>query len=312
MKTTGWKWGAVGVLGAALVACVPAPLRAQPGAQLQVGARLSAPAITTVTGETLYRPPGPGALLVTTDTPAFVSSLVLTSGQPVQVVTVGAVPAGTDVPVALPAASGFTQVYTVASVQPLDVSAAQGARSLDDAARAVQAAAQGLPAGAYTVATTTYTVGRFGTLRVTASEPGAEVRVDGHPAGYAPVEIPDVPVASVTVSVSAPGLSGHSQRVTVTENGVTEVRAVLAPLMGTLSVSSDVPAQVLVGGRVAGQVPGDGRALRVSLRPGTVGVNVLPLDPALRPQNLLVRVRASQVTTIRCTLSAGVYGCVTP
>lgn len=306
-----WIWG-VAALTAALVACVPAPLRAQTGALLRVEAQLSDTAISTVTGETLYRPPGPGALLVTTDRPAYVSSLVLTSGQPVQVVSVGAVAAGTAVPVRLPPSSGFTQVYTVASLQPLDVSTAQGARSLDEAGRDVQVAAQNLPAGAYTVATTTYTVGRFGTLRVVASEPGAEVRVEGHLAGYAPLTIPDVPVGSVAVTVTAPGLSSRSQRVNVPENGVAEVRAVLVPITGTLSVASDIPAQVLIDGSSAGQVPGRGKPLRVALRPGTVGVNVLPLDRALKPQNLLVRITATQVTTIRCALDAGVYGCRTP
>ncbi|WP_309571633.1 PEGA domain-containing protein [Deinococcus sp.] len=299
-------------LVAALVACVPAPLRAQEGAQLRIGARPSAPAVATITGETLYRPPGPGALLVTTDRPAFVSALFLTSGQPVQVLSVGAVAAGVEVPLRLPVSTGFTQVYTVASVEPLDVSAAQGARSLDDAGWAVQAAARALPAGAYTVATTTFTVGRFGTLRVAASVAGAEVRVDGHLAGYTPVTIEDVPVGSAVVSVTAPGLSSWAQRVTVPDNSVVEVRAVLTPPTGTLSVASDVSAQVLVGGSVAGQVTAADRPLRVNLRPDTVGVNVLPADPTLKPQNLLVRIRARQVTTIRCTLNAGTYGCQTP
>ncbi|WP_295823476.1 PEGA domain-containing protein [uncultured Deinococcus sp.] len=312
MKTAGGSWAMVAALGGVLVACVPAPLRAQAGAQVHVGVRLSAPAVTTVTGETLYRPPGPGALLVTTDRAAYVSSLVLTAGQPVQVVTVGAVGAATEVPVRLPPTSGFTQVFTVASVVPLDVTGAQGARTLDDAGRAVQAAAANLPAGAYTVTTTAFTVGRFGTLRVVASVPGAEVRVDGRLAGYAPVTIPDVPVGSVTVSVSAPGLADRSQRVTVTENGVVEVRAVLAPITGTLSVSSDVPARVLVGGSAVGQVAGAGQPLRVKVRPGTVGVNVLPINPALAPQNLLVKITASQVTSIRCGTEAGAYTCKTP
>lgn len=311
MKTSAWMWAVVGTLGAGLVACVPAPLRAQPGAQVQVTARLSAPAVATLTGETLYRPPGPGALLVTTDRAAFVSALVLTAGQGVQVVAAGAVPAGAEVPVRLPPSAGFTQVFTVASVEPLDVSGAQGARSLEDAGRAVQRAAQALPAGAYTVTTTAFTVGRFGTLRVVASEPGAEVRVDGQLAGYAPVVIPDVPVGSVTVSVSAPDRATRSQRVTVSEQGVTDVRAVLAPVTGTLSVTSDVPAQVLVDGGVAGQVS-SGRPVRVTVRPGTVGVNVVPVDRTLGAQNLLVRITGSRVTAIRCAVTAGTYGCVTP
>jgi hypothetical protein len=312
MKTSRWLWGAGVALGAVLAACVPAPLRAQAGAQLQISARLSGPAVTTVTGETLYRPPGPAALLVSADRPAYVSSLVLTGNQPVQVIAAGPVAAGREVSVPLPPSTGFTQVYTVASLQPLDLSAAQGARSLDDAGRAVQGAARSLPAGAYTVTTTVFTVGRFGTLRVTASEPGAEVRVDGHLAGVAPLTLTDVPVGSVTVSVSVPGASTQSQRISVPEDGVAEVRAVLVPITGTLSVASDVPAQVIVAGRVAGQALTRARPLLVTLRPGTVGVNVVPLDTTVKPQNLLVRIRARQVTTIRCTFDTGAYGCVTP
>lgn len=306
MNQLGWSL----LLAGLLAGCAPAALRAQPGAQLRVETRLATPPLDTVTGEQLYRGPGPGALLIQTDRPAFVTSLFVPAEGGVRVLPSGAVRGGETVSLPLPGTPGFTQVFTVASLAPVDLSAAQGARTLEAAAQAVQAATRSLGAGAYTVATTTYTVGRFGSLEVTAPLPGAEVRVNGRLVGRTPLLLPEVPVGSVVVSVSRAGFTEFSQRVNVQPETATAVRASLRPITGTLQVTSGVPARVIVDGRLAGQAGPDG--LSLALRPGTVGVNVVPLDSALKPQTLLVRIRADQATPIDCAVVAGEYSCRTP
>lgn len=310
------RWGWTLVLAGVLAGCAPAALRAQPGALLRVDTRLATPPLKTVTGEELYREPGPGALLVRSDRAAFVTSLFVPAGGGVQVLPLGPVPANETLSLPLPAAQaergGFTQVYTVASLAPLDLSAAQGATTLEGAGRVVQAATRSLGTGAYTVSTTTYTVGRFGSLEVSASPPGSEVRVNGTLVGRTPLLLPDVPVGSVVVSVSRSGFGDVSQRVNIQQNTTTPIRASLQPITGRLRVTSDVPARVIVDGRPAGQTP-----LDLALRPGTVGVNVVPLEstppgPTLRPQNLLVRIVSRQATSIACGVVAGEYTCRTP
>ena len=309
-----WSWSLA--LAGVLAGCAPAALRAQPGALLRVDTRVATPPLKTVTGEELYREPGPGALLLRVDRPAFATSLFVPAGGGVQVLPLGPVPANETIRLPLPAVQagrgGFTQVYTVASLAPLDLAAAQGAATLEEAGRVVQAATRSLGAGGYTVSTTTYTVGRFGSLEVSASPPGAEVRVNGRLVGRTPLLLPDVPVGSMVVSVSLGGFGDVSQRVTIQPDTTTPIRATLQPITGTLQVTSEVPARVIVDGRPAGQTP-----LNLALRPGTVGVNVVPLEATatgatLRPQNLLVRIVGRQSTPITCAVVAGEYTCRTP
>ncbi|CAM3516168.1 PEGA domain-containing protein [Deinococcus frigens] len=284
-----------------LSACVPAPLRAQPQAQVQVQATLTPAPVQAVTGEDgLYRPPGPSALHLRTDRPAFVTAVLVPQSGGAQVIAVGAVPAGTPVTVALPGTQGFTQVFTVSSLSPLDLGAAAGVRSLDDVARVVQAAAAGRPAGSYTVATTVYRVVNFGTLEVTASRPGAEVRVNGRRVGSAPLILRDVPEGQVTVAVAHGGFDTVSQRVSVGPDTTTRVTAQLRPETGGLRVDSDVPARVLIERQEGGITP-----LRLRVRPGVIGVNVVPIktvppDPAARTETLLVRVKVREDTVIVC------------
>lgn len=303
MKRWGWTLALAGVLAG----CAPAPLRAQPGALLRLETQVATLPLKTVTGEELYREPGPGTLLVRVDRPAFVTSLFVPTRGGVQVLPLGPVPAKDTVRLPLPATQGFTQVYTVASLAPLDLSAAQGAATLEEAGRVVQAATRSLGAGAYTVATTTYTVGRFGALEISASPPGSEVRVNGRLVGHTPLLLPDVPVGSVVVSVSSSGFGDVSQRVNVQPDVTTPIRARLQLITGRLRVTSDVPARVIVDRRLAGQTP-----LDLALRPGTVGVNVVPLNSTLQPQNLLVRIVGRQTTLITCAVVAGEYTCRTP
>lgn len=284
------------VLGTVLSACVPAPLRAQPGAQVTVHTALSPAPVRAATGETgLYRAPGPASLDLRTDRPAFVTVVALPQGGGAQLRAVGPVAAQTAVAVALPPTRGFTQVFTVTSLAPLDLGAAAGASSLDEVARVVQRQAASLPAGSYTVATTVYRVVDFGTLEVTASVPGAEVRVNGRRVGHTPLTLPDVPEGQVTVQMSRSGYDSVSQIVNVGADVVSRVAADLRPETGTLRVDSDVAARVLIGGTLAGPTP-----LRVRVRPGVVNVNVVPVDPAARTETLLVRVNVRQDTHVVC------------
>lgn len=293
------------ILAGLLVGCVPAPLRAQPDAQLSVSAAPATPAARPVTGEQgLYRLPGPGALRVQSDRAAFLTSVVLpaTGGALVQPTVRAA--AGVPVTVALPGTLGFTQVFTVASLEPLDLGGAAGARSVTEVSRAVEAAAARLPRGAYTVATTVYRVEPLGTLRVSASPAGAQVSVNGRPVGAAPVTLTDLPEGSVTVGVSLGGYQPFTQRVSVQADTTTEVAATLRPVTGTLTVRSDVPASVFVEGRAVGQTP-----LDLPARPGVFPVNVVPADRTLKAQNLLVRVNASRVTALVCSVTGAEYRC---
>jgi hypothetical protein len=297
----GMKSCTVGLLLPALLtgllgACVPAPLRAQAGAQVQVQATLSPAPVAAATGEGgLYRAPGPAALHLRSDRPAFATAVVVPQSGGAQVIPVGAVPTGAPVSVALPEATGFTQVFTVTSLAPLDLGAAAGARSLDEVARVVQQGAAGLPAGSYTVVTTVYRVVNFGTLEVTASRPGADVRVNGQRVGTTPLTLRDVPEGQVTVTVSQPGFDTVSRTVNVQPDVTARVSAELRPETGTLRVDSDRPARVLIDGQIAGTAP-----LRVRVRPGVSNVNVVPLDPDLRAETLLVRVNVRQETAILC------------
>ncbi|MFC6748890.1 PEGA domain-containing protein [Deinococcus aquaticus] len=203
--------------------------------------------VQPVTGEQgLYRQPGPGTLLVSSDRAAFVTSVVLPQGGRAAVLPAAPVMPGQAQVTALPGTLGFTQVFTVASLEPLNLGGAAGARSVGEISRAVEATAASLPRGAYTVATTTYRVEQFGSLSVRASQPGAEVRVNDRPVGTAPVVVTDLPQGQVTVSVSLGGYQTFTQRVIVRPETTSEVSAALRRVTGILSVRSDVPAAVLI------------------------------------------------------------------
>ncbi|WP_291429774.1 PEGA domain-containing protein [Deinococcus sp.] len=293
------------VLAGLLSGCVPAPLRAQPDAQLRLRVTLGTPPVQAVTGEQdLYRPPGPGTLLVSSDRAAFVTSVVLPQGGGAAVLPAVPVTPGQAQVTALPGTLGFTQVFTVASLEPLNLGGAAGARGVNEIARAVEAAAASLPRGAYTAATTTYRVEQFGALSVRASQPGAEVRVNDRPVGTAPLVVTDLPQGPVTVSVSLGGYQTFTQRLTIQPETISEVSAALRRITGTLSVRSDVPAAVLIEGGAAGNTP-----LDLNVRPGVFSVNVVPADRRLSAQNVLVRVNASRVTALVCSVTAGEYRC---
>ncbi|MDV6374649.1 PEGA domain-containing protein [Deinococcus arenicola] len=279
-----------------LSACVPSALQAQPGAVVGVAVNTFPAPVRPVTGEErLYREPGPAALQIRTDRPAFVTAVVVPQAGGAQVIPVGAVAADAPVSVTLPPTWGFIQVFTVTSLAPLDLGAAAGARSLAEVAQVVQASATSLPRGSYTVATTVFRVVRFGNLEISASPAGSDVSVDGRRVGTTPLTLRDVPEGRVTVEVSRDGYDTVSQQVQVGANTTAQLRTDLQRETGTLRVSSAVAARVLIGGQGAGSTP-----LSVKLRPGTVNVNVIPLDPAARTETLLVRVKAREDTDIAC------------
>lgn len=258
----------------------------------------------TLTGEDAYREPGPGSLLVRSDHPAFITTLVLPPSGVVSVITAGQVPANETVSVPLPVTLGYTQVFSVASLVPMNVSAAQGARSLNEAARVVEAQAKLLPAGAYTVAQTNYRIARFGSLHVTASVPGAQIRLNDRVVGQAPLLISDLPEGFVRVEVSRPGFPVFSQQVSIPAGGTAEVRAYLRPITAVLIVKSNVPARVLLDGRPVGNTP-----LRLPVRPGNLNVNVIPSNAALRPETVLVQMNAKTGATVNCVAANSNFTC---
>ena len=90
-------------------------------------------------------------------------------------------------------------------------------------------------------------------LSVTANVQGAEVIINGNPAGRTPFSA-QVPQGSYTVTVRAPGYLDFSQNVVV--SGPVQVNANLQPLQATLSVSANVQgAEVLINGNPAGRTP---------------------------------------------------------
>ncbi|WP_221088026.1 PEGA domain-containing protein [Deinococcus aquaedulcis] len=297
------------LLSALLAACVPAPLRANPEAALRLSVAPAAAPAQPLTGESsLYRFPGPGALNVRTEPGALVTAIVLPPGGGAQVgQTVRTVP-GETARLPLPATEGFTQVFTVASLVPLDLGSAAGARSVNDISAAVQRATQGAPRTAYTVATTVYRAERLGSLRVETNVPGAQVRVNGRPAGIAPVTLGDLPAGQVEVTATREGYRPASQRVNIVGDRATDVTLNLRLLTGTLRVESPVAADVLAERRLLGLVL-PGQPLEVPVRSGVVSLNVVPRDRALAPQTLLVRVNTDQLSRIECTLTGGAFRC---
>lgn len=315
------RFPALALLGAALltsslVACVPGPLRPQ-RAQVQVSARLPEGPSVALTGEEFYAAPGPGSLLVTTDRPAFVQVIVLPGGRldspgAVLLPQIASQP-GQSVALTLPVTSGFTQVYTIASLAPLDLSAAAGQRSLGAVSRVVEAAARPLTPGGYSVSSLSYRVAGLGTLEIEANVPGARVSVAGRPVGVlgeGPLRLPDLPEGKVPLSVSREGWRSYEVQATVEAGRVRRVYAVLTPLIRTaeLWVSSQSVTEVRVSGRVVGQA-GPGQGLELPVPAGQQRLEVRSLEgPGVWSRSLTVRpgtqlrVRCERLPAFDCVL----------
>ncbi|RJF71718.1 PEGA domain-containing protein [Deinococcus cavernae] len=294
-----------------LSSCLPAPLQAQRGALVKVAAQPAGPGLVQSSlRRDVYRTPGPQALAVRTDKNAFVSVIVLPLNngswgsvplgasvlEPVQV------PGGTTVDIRLPPSPDAVQLFTVASVEPLNLQAARGVTSVKGISQVVEAAAKTLPAGGYNVASTTYRVAPFGELTIQSNVPDATVTVDGQAVGRTPfLTVRDVPAGHVEVKVQRPGFERWVQDVTVTPGTSTPVYAHLRPALGTVVVSSSVDANVFVQGRHIGS----GRSVSARVPVGPVSVTVVPVTtlgkPALNSSGAVVEVWQDGVATVTCS-----------
>ncbi|SEJ13492.1 PEGA domain-containing protein [Deinococcus reticulitermitis] len=310
-------WVGAALLGAFLLSgCVPAPLRAQPNAQVRVVAGTLRAPLQTLTGEAVFAPPGPEELSVRTDRAAYVTVIVLPeqrwgadwSNTGAVVLPQVATQPGQALRVGVPPTLGFTQVYSVATLTPINLSGAAGRRSVSEVGRAVEAVTRALPAGSSNVAALQYRVSRLGTLRISASQPDARVSVAGRPVALlglgTAVTVPNLPEGSVTVTVERGGFVTWSFPVTVEPDRVREVYAELRrpqPRQGVLRVTSVVRARVTVGGAGVGEV-GPGQPLLFPWREGEDEVQLTAVESGAR-STVRVRVRAGQVTSVSCTRS---------
>jgi len=101
-------------------------------------------------------------------------------------------------------------------------------------------------------ATLTPQIMQFG-LSVNANVAGADVFINGNPAGKTPFNA-QVPQGSYTVTVRAPGYIDFSQNLVV--NGPVQVNASLQPLAAVVTVAANVQgADVFINGNPAGKTP---------------------------------------------------------
>lgn len=310
-------WAGAALLGSLLLTgCVPAPLRAQPNAQVRVVTGTVNTPLRTLTGEAVFAPPGPERLSIRTDRAAFVTVIVLPeqrwgadwSNAGAVVLPQLTTQPGQATPVTVPPTLGFTQVYSVATLTPVDLSGAAGRRSVSEVGRAVEAVTRTLPAGSYNVDDLQYRVSRLGTLRIAASQPDARVYVAGRPVALlgfgGAVTVPNLPEGSVTVTVERAGFVTWSYPVTVEPNRVRDVYAELLrpqPREGVLRVTSAVRARVTVGGVGVGEA-GPGQPLVLAWRAGEYDVQLTAAESG-ESSTVRVRVRAGQTTAVSCTRS---------
>lgn len=314
MKAKFGVWWAGAALGMALLlsGCMPTALQSQRNALVKLGVQPGGPQVkqSTVRPDA-YRTPGPSALAVRTDRDAFVTVMVLPTPNAIWGETpAGAlvtpevqVKAGLTYEIPVPSFNGYRQVFTVASLQPLNLQGAQGATSVKAVADAVGAATRTLPAGGYNVATLEYQVVPFGRLTVNSNVLNAVVSVDGREVGRTPyVSGPDVPAGVRQVEISQGGFRTWAANVTVYANQDSNIFADLrpVPIQGFIVVNSEVPATFYVDGRAVGS----GRSARTRVRAGPVSVSVVPLpvagQPALNSSGTTVNVNVNETVSVWC------------
>lgn len=307
MKATQYLKFAGAALGVAalLSGCMPTSLQAQRSALVNIAAGPGGPGTqqSSVVSDT-YRTPGPPAVAVRTDRDAFVTVIVLPGGGAAQVMPEVPVKAGLTYEVGVPAFNGDRQVFSLASLSPLNLQGAQGVTTVKALGDAVAAATRSLPAGSYNVTTLEYTVAPFGRLTVNSNVSGAEVLLDGRSVGRTPyVSGLDVPVGNLDLEVKRPGFERWQGSVNVYENTDSNVYAHLrpAPRLGTVIVNSAVPADIYVQGQHVAQ----GQSASIRVRPGAVSVSVVPLPqagkPALNSSGTTVQVRPGAVARVTCS-----------
>ena len=94
--------------------------------------------------------------------------------------------------------------------------------------------------------------------------PGAQVKVDGKPAGVTPLNVENLKPGSHTVEVSAPGVDPVKRKVKVGPGERKEVVVALELPKGKLDLETKPPgADILIGAASVGQTPLSGKALPV-------------------------------------------------
>ena len=298
-----------------LTACTPRPLQAQPNALVQVESQVDASVVQTPTGENnLYRFPGPQNLLVRTDKPAFITSIFLPSSGPTEVVDLGQVPAYATTNIKLTSSRSTVDVFTIASLQPMDLTTVSTARSWNDIANIVKTSAAALPKGAYNVSQLHYRITDFGTLSIDANQDGAEVQLDNKYVGRTPLALQNVPVGNYTLklrkTVNERGgrlVFTGDQMVSVYANRTTFTKLRLRAEAGRLNVTSSIPALVRVEGQGTDSTP-----FSAELAPDTVSITITPNNKQFAAQNILVRVTSNTTSTVSCSVSNQVFKCDTP
>ncbi|MFC4452711.1 PEGA domain-containing protein [Deinococcus sonorensis] len=288
-----------------LTACAPAALRGQPGARLQLSTTFPVPEVRPG----YFRRPGPVAVQATSNADAYVYGLLLPEHGATQLLAPADGPftrAGVQRQLALPPLSGFTQLFTVASQQPLDLQGAVGTTSVSALGAAVAAATRTLPAGSWNVATDVFRVSDFGTLSVTGSPLDARVTVNGEVLGRTPLTDVPVPAGSVTVRVERDGYVTFTQTVTINPDQRLTLTPALRPVplrLGRLVVESSVPASVALDEVPLGVTP-----LLVQVKAGNHTLLISPLD-GQPGQRLPVSLRSGATLTVGCDAASGSFTC---
>jgi PEGA domain len=283
-------------LSAVLASCAPAALRSQPGAGVSVQTSFNAPVVQSG----VYRRPGPSVLLAEAPAASYVSPILLQGGGGALLLSSQSNRFG------LPMLSGFTQLFTVVSLEPLNLNTAAlaQARSLSAVGEVVAAATKALPAGSWNVKTDVFRVSDFGRLVVQSFPSGADVTLNGQQVGTTPLRLDTVEAGSARVSVSQTGYGAQNRTVTVVPNQTSVVRVGLALLpttTGLISVSSSVPASVSIDGQTFGPAP-----VSATLQAGTHTVSVSSVSGS---QSLTVQLRPSATLSVSCQLTDGALRC---
>ncbi|WP_161883582.1 PEGA domain-containing protein [Deinococcus alpinitundrae] len=291
-------------LSALLSACLPTPLRTQPGSALTLSARLD-DALKVADGE--YRRPGPAQLQVDAGLPgSFLYALLLpdqslASAAPAQLLT----PRSSGEQSAtfnLPPEVGFTQVFVVGSPRPLTFPAL--GRSVGQLSDALKAATADLTPGSWNVTTQVYRVGDYGQLRVLSSPSDANVYLGGTYRGRTPLDLSAVPAGDVALRIERQNYVPLTRTVTVHPDQTAGLKVALRPqpAVGHLTVQSSLPAQVQVlGNRELGNQAVRGPTpLSADLLAGDYALTVTPLNSPLKAAWLGLTLTRNQTVNVSC------------
>ena len=215
-------------LSAVLSACVPAPLRTQNNAALNLSASLADTPLRVEDGK--YKSPGPSRLNVQiTGEAAYLYALWLPEQGAAQLLTPARQPGNAAQPasIALPPTYGFTQVFVVGSAQPLTFGPlGRTVQSLADAAKTATAR---LPAGSWNASNLAYRVSDYGSLVVNSWPQDVSVYLDDTYRGSTPLRLNAAEVGQRTLQLRRDGYFTVTRRITILADQTTRVKAVLKP-----------------------------------------------------------------------------------